>query len=237
MAIVEFQGPELLVNRKLNRMLSDSLPTYDLSQFTLSLATFIYLDLASIVIPASNTPVIPASESIISVVFPGNSASMSKTLLRDFFVVDPNRHILQQPSDRKTRFLTLLCKFRVAVENGYIHPTGNFSRLLGTSIESIGSIDLRPLLDTQKCTFILAFDKPKRLGVLLRDSLLLPKHTTTFSIGKWKTSWDLPISSGILTVWYRAIHHKLPKKSFLHNIIPILSLLLLVCIVHKLRIL
>ncbi|KAG2193671.1 hypothetical protein INT47_002313 [Mucor saturninus] len=58
-------------------------------------------------------------------------------------------------------------------------------------------------------TYILAFDKPKQLGT-----------TTIFSIGKWKTFWGLPISPNILTIWYRAIHHKLPNKSLLHNIIP-----------------
>ncbi|KAG2194681.1 hypothetical protein INT47_013056 [Mucor saturninus] len=93
--------------------LMDSLPTYDLSQSNLSLATFLQLDLASMVIPDSNTPIIPASESIMSVVFLRNSASISKTLVPDFFIVDPNTHILRQRSDRETRFPTLLRKFRV----------------------------------------------------------------------------------------------------------------------------
>ncbi|KAG2201090.1 hypothetical protein INT47_010842 [Mucor saturninus] len=55
-----------------------------------------------------------------------------------------------------------------------------------------------------------------RLGALLSDSLFLPKRTTTYSIDKWKTFWH----PGILTIWYRAIHHKLPNKSLLNNIIP-----------------
>ena len=62
----------------------DSLPTYDLSQSDLSLAMLLQLGLASIIIPASNTPVIPASESIISVGFPHHSVRMSKVLVRDF---------------------------------------------------------------------------------------------------------------------------------------------------------
>ncbi|KAG2202154.1 hypothetical protein INT47_008126 [Mucor saturninus] len=161
-----------------------SLPKYDISQSNLSLATFLQLDLASIVIPASNTTIIPAFESIMSVVFPRNSASMSKTLVRDFFIVDPNTHILRQRSDRETRFPTLLRKFRVAIANGYIQHTGNFSRPLGTIIEFIGAIDLRPLLVTQMSTYILAFDKPKQLGVILRDTFFPPKPTTIFSIGK-----------------------------------------------------
>ncbi|KAG2206565.1 hypothetical protein INT47_008582 [Mucor saturninus] len=90
--------------------LMDSLSTYDLSQSDLSLATFLQLHLASIVIPASNTPVIPASESIISVIFPRNSASRSKILVRDFFIVDPNTHIIGQRFDRETRFPKLLRK-------------------------------------------------------------------------------------------------------------------------------
>ncbi|KAG2198726.1 hypothetical protein INT47_005411 [Mucor saturninus] len=200
--------------------LMDSLPNYDLSQSNLSLATFLQLDLASIVIPAPNTPVIPASESIMSVVFPRNSASMSKTLVCDFFIVDPHTHIFRQRSDRETRFPTLLRKFRVAIANGYIQPTSNFEHLLDTSIDATGTIDLRPLLESQMSTYILAFDKPKQLAVMLRDSLFPPKPTTTFSVDKWKTFWSLPISPSILTVWYRAIHHKLPNKSLLHNIVP-----------------
>ncbi|KAG2193455.1 hypothetical protein INT47_004677 [Mucor saturninus] len=200
--------------------LMDSLPTGNISQSNLSLATFLHLDLASIVIPAPRTPDIPASASLISVVFPRNSASMSKILVRDFFVVDPNTHIFRQRSDRKTRFPTLLRKFRVATASGCIQSTSNFGRLLGSQIESTGSIDLRPLLESQMSTFILAFDNPKQLAVLLRDSLFPPKPTTTFSIGKWKNFWGLPISPSILTIWYRAIHHKLPNKSLLHSIIP-----------------
>lgn len=87
-------------------------------------------------------------------------------------------------------------------------------------MESTGSVDLRPLLDTQIFIFIQSFDRPKQLGALLRDSLFPPKPTTTFSTGKWKTFWDLPIPLGVLTVRYRAIHHKLPNKSLLHNIVP-----------------
>ncbi|KAI7894773.1 uncharacterized protein EV154DRAFT_548915 [Mucor mucedo] len=60
--------------------LRDSLPTYSLSLSDLSLATLLQSGLASIVIPASNTPVILASESIISVVFPHHSVRMSKIL-------------------------------------------------------------------------------------------------------------------------------------------------------------
>ncbi|KAI7873263.1 uncharacterized protein EV154DRAFT_528463 [Mucor mucedo] len=61
----------------------DSLPTYSLSLSDLSLAMLLQSGLASIVIPASNTPVILASESIISVVFPHHNLRMSKILVRD----------------------------------------------------------------------------------------------------------------------------------------------------------
>lgn len=72
-----------------------SLPTCNISQSDLSLATFLQLDLvASVIIPSSHTPVISASESIISAVFPRNNrTSMSKILVRDFFIVDPRVHI------------------------------------------------------------------------------------------------------------------------------------------------
>ncbi|KAI7863393.1 uncharacterized protein EV154DRAFT_608400 [Mucor mucedo] len=65
--------------------------------------------LASIVIPASNTPVILASESIISVVFPHHNVRMSKILL--------------------------LRKFGVAITNAYMQPTGNFRRVLGATFD------------------------------------------------------------------------------------------------------
>ncbi|KAG1473861.1 hypothetical protein G6F56_000704 [Rhizopus delemar] len=142
-----------------------------------------------------------------------------ETLIRKL-LGSQSTHILRERPDRETRFPTLLRTFRVVIANGYIQSTSNLHRLLGTSMESTGSVDLRPLLDTQIFIFIQSFDRPKQLGALLRDSLFPPKPTTTFSTGKWKTFWDLPIPPGVLTVRYRAIHHKLPNKSLLHNIVP-----------------
>lgn len=152
-------------------------------------------------------------------VFPRINTTMPRFLVRDFFLVNPTTRILRLRSDRETRFPMLLRKFRVAIANGYIQPTGNFSRSLGTSIESTGAVDLRPLLETQMSPYILAFKKPKQLEVILREILFPPKPNTNFSRRKWKTFWDLPISPGILTVWYRATHHKLPNKRLLHNIV------------------
>ncbi|KAG2206722.1 hypothetical protein INT47_003664 [Mucor saturninus] len=110
----------------------DSLPICDISQSNLLLAPSLHLDLASIVIPASHTPNILTSASLISVVFPRSSASVSKILVRDFFIVDPNTHILRQRSDRETKFPTLLRKFRVTIANGCIRSTSNLGRLLGS---------------------------------------------------------------------------------------------------------
>ncbi|KAI7898947.1 uncharacterized protein BX663DRAFT_442096 [Cokeromyces recurvatus] len=60
------------------------------------------------------------------------------------------------------------------------------------------------------------FDSPKQLAKHLRRSIFPQKSSIILSTPRWRIFWSVLLPPSSYTVWFRAIHRKLPTKKLLH---------------------